>query len=189
MGDKRGLRLIHVHMLASTNTQNTFISRILVTSFIVQSEVYLVVSSRSPSTMGNWLSFSISPADLFIVPRSLSTAWSTETVHSTASQVVTPPVQGFHATSSLVRGHPLITLALVTTSRSSLSSLLPRFLFLVRYKCSHGSRATNSSNAIVWLPISYPVVLSFSAQPSFVILVSSLFISLYKIMLFFLIHT
>ena len=61
VGDKRGLRLIHVHMLASMKTQNTFISRILITSFVAQSEVYLAASGKSPSTVGNWLSFSSSP--------------------------------------------------------------------------------------------------------------------------------
>lgn len=44
--DKCSLWLIHVHKLTSTNAQNTFISWILVTSFVSQSKVYLTASGR-----------------------------------------------------------------------------------------------------------------------------------------------
>lgn len=60
VGDKCGLRLIHVQKLASTNAQNT-ISRMLIPSFVAQSEVYLMASGRFLSMVGNWLSTGSSP--------------------------------------------------------------------------------------------------------------------------------
>ena len=123
--------------------------------------------------------------DSFIVPRSLSTTWSTKTVLSTDSQVVVPLVRGFNLPSNLIHEYPSITLASVNASCSSLYGALPYLLCLLRWGHSHGSRATNSSNAVVWLAIPCPIMLSFPAQHACMILVTSLLISLFNNMLFF----
>lgn len=86
----------------------------------------------------------------FIVSHSLPTTWSVETVLSTDSQVVTPPAQGFPTPSILVCGHPVITLMSVSASHYSLYGALPRFLCLVRYDHSHGSKPTNSSKYLLF---------------------------------------
>lgn len=53
MGDKPGLLLIHVWTLASIRTYKTLVSRILMASFVAQSNMYFVTSSRSYSRGGN----------------------------------------------------------------------------------------------------------------------------------------
>ena len=106
-----------------------------------------------------------SPTDSFIVTHSLSTAWSTETVLPTDSQVVTLLVWGFKSPFNPVCGPPLVTLGPFSASHSSLFGALPWWLRLIGCGCSHGSIATKSrwqsSNVVVGLPICGPILLSW----------------------------
>jgi len=106
-----------------------------------------------------------------------------------ASQVVAPPVRDFNSPSSLVCGHSLITLMRIDAASSSLCGALPWLLCLVRCSHSHGSRVTNSwrqsSNVVVWLPISCPVLLSLPTRHTCMISFSNFSISASINILFF----
>lgn len=134
-----------------------------------------------------------SPIHSFIVPRSLSATWSTKTMLPMANQVVAPPVQDLNSPSSLVCGHSSITLTKFSTAFSSLCSVLPRLLCLVRCDCSHGSRVTNSprqsSYAVVWLSVPCLVILSLSMRHACTISFSRFLIFTSINMLFFLSRT
>lgn len=125
-----------------------------------------------------------SPTNLFIVPRLLSTTWSTETVLPTDNQVVTPLVLGFDFPTSSGCGHPSNTLVSGSASHFSLCGMLP---CSVRCSYSHDNRVATLSNVVVGLARLDPIMLSFSWLACMTS-VSCLLISLSNVTLLFLSH-
>lgn len=114
-----------------------------------------------------------SPANFFLVPCLLSTAWSAKTVLPIDSQVVVPPVWGSDFPASLGCGHPSNTLLSSSVLCSSLYGMFP---YLVRCGRSHDSKVATLSNAVVRLARLGPIMNSFS-WPTCMTLLSSLLIS------------
>ena len=142
-----------------------------VTSQLIYAAVQTTLHGREPGYMLilHAPPFSrTSQANSFIVPRSLSTTWRTQTVLPMASQVVVPPMQDFNSPFSIVCGNSSISFTTSSATRSTVCSALPSLLCLVRWGRSYGSRVINSqrqySNVVLWSSVSFLVILALSTR-------------------------